>query len=77
METMKITDILANPICPSCGNPSTLPLVWGDLDLLSHEDQERIARGEAVCGGDAIVVDEQGRAYNMICSACDAEWLKG
>lgn len=60
--------------CSSCGKPGGVPLVWGDLDRIDKSDQDMIGRGEMVCGGDAIVIDEQCRPLNMVCLACGAQW---
>lgn len=63
-------------VCPSCGKPEGVPLVWGDLDLLDKPVQDQIGRGEVVCGGDAISFDEHG-TMNRECLACGAQWMSG
>ena len=60
-------------ICPSCGKRQAVPLVWGNQDLLDEHSRGKIARGEMVCGGDAITIDEQGRSMDRMCVACGAE----
>jgi hypothetical protein len=62
-------------ICPSCGKPQGVPLVWGDLDLLGENVRAIIGRGEMVCGGDAITIDEHGHPMSMECLACGFQWV--
>ena len=48
--------------------------MWGDEDLLGEQVRDMIGRGEMVCGGDAISIDEQCRPMNWACLSCGHEW---
>jgi hypothetical protein len=62
-------------LCPSCDMRTGVPLVWGDLGLLSNDIQGKIESREMICGGDAITIDGYGRRMNTGCLSCGEEWL--
>lgn len=62
--------------CPSCGKPEGLPVVYGDYELLPDDVRSQMDRGEVLCGGDSISVDDDGRPMNMACLACTWEWRR-
>lgn len=64
-------------ICPSCGKPQGVRLVWGDEDLLDVHAQDIIGLGEMVCGGDAISIDDAGRSSDQECLCCGTRWTSG
>jgi hypothetical protein len=61
-------------ICPSCGKSEGVPLVYGDYEYLNEGIRAKVERGEVVCGGDAIALDEGNHVLNRACLSCEWEW---
>jgi hypothetical protein len=61
-------------VCPSCGKPEGVPLVYGDAEYLAEEDRAQLDRNAVICVGDAITIDEHCRPMNMACLSCRHEW---
>ena len=60
--------------CPSCRRLEAVPVVYGDFEYLDEGARLQVERGGAVCGGDAIAIDESNHVLNWACLSCGYEW---
>jgi hypothetical protein len=69
-EQVKMTST-TRLLCPSCGNKTGVPLLWG---LPGPEAFEMERRGEIVLGGCDLPFGCEGPLPNLACLRCNHQW---